>query len=364
MIIHDPSIINNFQDYGIMLPIEASRADAIVSFLKQTGDCRLPILNIKESLDFLEESADCNADGLTILTRSDLERVHSSAFISDLFDSNLALEKHLLESYELLDKEGKPFRYEPQKAKKPLRDMFKNILKQIEGSCVACRIALKNKSGFSFFLSGGNHHSRYNNGAGFCLLNDVIIAARKMQAENRARLIWIIDVDVHKGCGSAELVDFIRKGINPTPFETGCNIITLSVHMAKGWPLDEETLRTAEAGKAPLIPSDIEIPIEQNEDDNYVPYLKKGLNEFLKLSNSRKADLAIVVDGADPYEHDGLKSSSLLRLTLDNCLERDMLIYDFLQSQKIPSAWILAGGYGERAWEVPANFLKTAGLNT
>jgi acetoin utilization deacetylase AcuC-like enzyme len=66
-----------------------------------------------------------------------------------------------------------------------------------------------------------------------------------------------------------------------------------------------------------------------------------------------------VVDGADSYEHDGLASSAPLRLTLEQCLERDILIHDFLTKRGIPSAWIMAGGYGDRAWEPPARFLQS-----
>jgi acetoin utilization deacetylase AcuC-like enzyme len=126
--------------------------------------------------------------------------------------------------------------------------------------------------------------------------------------------------------------------------------------MARGWPLDEETLSGAVPGRAPLIPSDVEIPIEQGSEAGYVSRLEEGLRELEKLN--AKPDVAIVVDGADPYEHDGLPSSTLMRLSLEQCVARDMLIYNFLRERKIPSAWIMAGGYGERAWEPPHHFLK------
>lgn len=76
----------------------------------------------------------------------------------------------------------------------------------------------------------------------------------------------------------------------------------------------------------------------------------------LESISKQKPDLSIVVDGSDPYEHDELLSSSLLRLSLEQCVERDMYVYRYLQERKIPSAWIQAGGYGERAWEPHAYF--------
>jgi acetoin utilization deacetylase AcuC-like enzyme len=74
---------------------------------------------------------------------------------------------------------------------------------------------------------------------------------------------------------------------------------------------------------------------------------------------SAKPDLAIVVDGADPYKFDGLPSSADLALSLDQCLERDLLVHRFLTERAIPAAWLMAGGYGSRAWEPPARFLET-----
>jgi acetoin utilization deacetylase AcuC-like enzyme len=203
------------------------------------------------------------------------------------------------------------------------------------------------------------HHARYDSGSGFCLLNDIIIAARKLQDEGQAGFIWIIDVDAHKGDGSAELVQFSRdRGETFTDRNPG--IFTLSVHMARGWPLDAESLSRAGKGRAPLIDSDIDIPIEEKEEEFYNKRLAGGLAEMEKRSGSRKPDLAIVVAGTDPYEKDGLPSSGLLALSLAQCVERDRLILSFLRERKIPSAWILAGGYGEHAWEPTARFLDEA----
>jgi acetoin utilization deacetylase AcuC-like enzyme len=128
--------------------------------------------------------------------------------------------------------------------------------------------------------------------------------------------------------------------------------------MAQGWPLDKESLAAAQPGRAPLVPSDIDIGIEQGEEAEYVPRLEAALGQLEELSKGARPDLVIVVDGADPYEHDGLPSSALLGLSLEQCFERDMLIYRYVTERNIPSAWIMAGGYGERAWEPPANFLR------
>jgi acetoin utilization deacetylase AcuC-like enzyme len=132
--------------------------------------------------------------------------------------------------------------------------------------------------------------------------------------------------------------------------------------MARGWPLDAESLAKAEPGRAPLVPSDVDIGIDSGEEAEYGPRLEQGIAELERLSaasgHGAKPDLILVVDGADPYEHDGLASSGLLKLSLDQCVSRDMLVYRYAAERGIPSAWIEAGGYGEQAWEPPAHFLR------
>jgi acetoin utilization deacetylase AcuC-like enzyme len=232
-----------------------------------------------------------------------------------------------------------------------LTDLFATILAQVAGTYEAGLIALE--KGFCFFLGGGMHHARRDGGAGFCPLNDSMIAVAKLRAEKRVRTAWIIDVDAHKGDGTAEIA------------LDDPDTLTLSIHMASGWPLDPASLDDARRDSrsdpyrfAPLAPSDVEIPVARGEDALYLDKLAAGLAKLEALSAGRLPDIAIVVDGADPYVHDGLESSADLALSLDQCVERDELVLGFLRARKIPSAWIMSGGYGERAWEPPAAFLS------
>lgn len=363
MILYDPSLNMAFPDYGIMLPISGERALHIRSFVsrcaaKTPARTAPPVFNIKEALEYLGE----DASG-ALITREDVARVHEAQFTGDLFgggpEGQQGLEKALLTAYELIGPDGKPHRYEPQMARKPLTELFKTVCAQVGGTYLACRLALgappagDGAYGFCYYLGGGMHHARYDSGAGFCLINDIIIAARKIQAEGRAGLIWIIDTDAHKGDGSAELARFMRDRRDPF----GSRIRTLSVHMASGWPLDSESLAAAQPGRAPLLASDVDIPIEQGEEASYISALEQGLSSLEEAEGGGKPDLAIVVDGADPYEHDGLPSSRPLALSLEQCVGRDRLMYSFFRQRNIPSAWIMAGGYGDRAWEPPAHFL-------
>jgi acetoin utilization deacetylase AcuC-like enzyme len=349
MILYDSGLVTVCQDYGIMLPISPARGEKILAFLSEKGaldrEPLKPLLDIKAARRLLGEEQPA-------LARADLERVHHQAFVAALYadgpEGEKNLEQALLNAWELVDKDGKPNRYEPSKSVKPLKDLFRLIMAQAEGTYLACRLALEH-GGFCYYLGGGMHHARLDHGSGFCLINDLMIAAEKLRAEQRASLVWVIDLDAHKGCGTAEL---IAAGSRRTA-------VHLSIHMASGWPLDRETLQNALPNRAPLVPADVDIPIQHGEEGRYLEKLRRGLHLLEERSCGAAPDVALVVDGADPYEHDGLPSSALLTLTLDECAARDMEVFEYLQSRRIPSAWVIAGGYGERAYEPAARFLHS-----
>jgi len=337
MVLYDPDISMRFSDYGILIPVLDSRADAIVRSLRSSL--------ARPEARWLRGPVRAR------VSRVDIERTHDAAFVSRLFSGGESLEAELLKTYELIGPDGKPHRYEPDRAVRPLSVLFQTILRQVAGTYEACRIALD--GGFCFFLGGGMHHARRDSGSGFCPLNDTMIAVARLRAEGRLQLVWVIDLDAHKGDGTAELA------------LDDPDTLSLSIHMAAGWPLDAESLEAARrAGrgtdKAPLAPSDVEIPVDRGEEGRYAEMLAEGLERLESLSGGRRPDLAVVVDGADPYVHDGLASSADLSLSLDQCVERDLLTFDFLKERGIPSAWIMAGGYGARAWEPPAAFLSRA----
>jgi acetoin utilization deacetylase AcuC-like enzyme len=125
--------------------------------------------------------------------------------------------------------------------------------------------------------------------------------------------------------------------------------------MARGWPLDEGEIDAAGKPNPSFIPSDVDVPIESGEEAEYVSRMEEGLHRLAGMSTP---DLALVVDGADPYEHDELPSTRLLRLSKGQMIERDRFIYSFLTSRSIPSAYLMSGGYGERTWEVYYQFLE------
>ena len=332
MILYEEKHIIGLIDFGIEIPVVSSRSMKTFDFIKAHE-----ILGPK-----IDQWHIANIDEQ--ISKDDLLRVHSAEYVNKLFSDGL--EQEIINTFELIDDQGNYYRYNPDNATVPLVRLFDRILKMVASTAKCCRLALENN--FCFALAGGMHHAQYDYGNGFCMLNDIVIAIRKLQAENRVNTVWVIDVDAHKGDGTAALT----RGDG--------TITTLSIHMGKGWPLDEEKYDDAGNLNPSFIDSDIDIPMARGEDHLYVARLQEGLN---KLESFPEPDLAVVVSGVDPFEKDELPSTSDLKLSLDQLKERDRLVYRFLKERGIPAAFLMAGGYGESSWKVYARFLEWALLD-
>jgi len=329
MILYEPNDRMGFFEFGIQIPILDSKVTKTFEALMQ--DPELGPRIEEWHLARITES----------LGREDLQRVHSRAYVDRLFSE--ALEEEIIRTYELVDTQGRYYRYDPDAATLPLTRLFDRILKRVAGTAQCCRVALE--TGFCFYFGGGMHHAQHDFGNGFCLLNDIVIGIRKLQSEKKIQTAWVIDVDAHKGDGTAALT----RG--------DATIHTLSVHMAHGWPLDGKPFDAQGLPNPSFIPSDIDIPIAAGEEPTYNWRLKEGLDQLASMPHP---DLAVVVSGADPYEGDALPSTQHLRLSKTQLLERDQIIYRFLAQRGIPQASLMAGGYGPQVWEIYAGFLACA----
>lgn len=326
MILYDPNDRMGFFEFGIQIPILDSKVTKTFEALVQNPELG-PQVGKWHQTQITEN-----------LTPRDLARVHSRGYVDRLLSN--ALEGEIIRTYELIDDQGRYYRYNPAEATQPLAHLFDRILRRVAGTAQCYRLALE--TGFCFYFGGGMHHAQQDYGKGFCLLNDIVIGLRKLQAEKGIQTAWVIDVDAHKGDGTAALTqgdDTIR---------------TLSVHMARGWPLDEAPVDAAGQPNPSFIASDIDIPVAPGEEGAYNDRLLEGLEQ---LARRATPDLAVVVSGADPYEKDELPSTQDLRLTRAEMLARNQLIYRFLSERRIPQAGLMSGGYGHAAWEVYADFL-------
>lgn len=184
------------------------------------------------------------------------------------------------------------------------------------GSSLAGRQALRD--GFAANLSGGFHHAYPGHGEGFCMLHDVAIAIRALQAAGAIRTAMTVDTDVHHGNGTAAI------------FANDDSVYTLSIHQENNYPM-------------PKPPSDRDIGLEDGtRDDEYLDALEQGLTRSLK---EMTPDLIFYVGGADPYREDQLGG---LALTLQGLQKRDRLVFEHARRIGIPVASTMAGGYARR----------------
>jgi acetoin utilization deacetylase AcuC-like enzyme len=326
MILYDPNMMVSLVEFGIQIPICDSRTTRTFEALRRHPRIG-PQLNRLHHKHIDEQ-----------LERKDLLRAHAPEYVAQLYADRLA--QAIMSTYELMDAKGRLNRYDPDQARLPLTDLFGRILTKAAGTVQCARLALAH--GFCFYFAGGMHHAHYDHGSGFCLINDIVIAARKLQAEKKIETVWVIDVDAHKGDGTAAITS------------NDPSITTLCVHMARGWPLDGAAILADGRPNPAFAPSTIDIPVESGAEASYLDKLKHGLDQ---LAQGERPDLAIVECGADPYEKDELPSAAGLKLSLDQLLARDQLIYSFLKKQSIPAAYLMAGGYGNAVWQVFARFL-------
>jgi acetoin utilization deacetylase AcuC-like enzyme len=181
------------------------------------------------------------------------------------------------------------------------------------GSILAGRRALQD--GFAANLTGGFHHAYPGHGEGFCMLHDVAIAIRTLQAGGAIRTAMTVDTDVHHGNGTAAI------------FANDASVFTLSIHQENNYPM-------------PKPPSDQDIGLEDGtRDAEYLDALEKGLIHSLKMMTP---DLIFYVGGADPYREDQLGG---LALTMEGLQKRDRLVFELARRRGIPVASTMAGGY-------------------
>jgi acetoin utilization deacetylase AcuC-like enzyme len=244
---------------------------------------------IAEPGDFVEPQAARDEDVL---------RVHSPAYIRKIQTDSLTLSERM-------------------KLEIPVSEStVKAFWLAAGGSILAAHNALDD--GFSANLSGGFHHAYAGHGEGFCMLHDVAIAIRTLQASDKIRTAMVVDTDVHQGNGTAAI------------FEDDKSVFTLSIHQENNYPM-------------PKPPSDEDIGLEDGiRDHEYLDALEEGLLHSLKIMTP---DMLFYVGGADPYREDQLGG---LALTMEGLQERDRLVFDHARRRGIPVASTLAGGYARR----------------
>ncbi len=183
----------------------------------------------------------------------------------------------------------------------------------VGGTVLAARLALEH--GAAANLAGGSHHAGPDGGAGFCVFNDVAVAAHVLLADGLVRSVAVIDCDVHHGDGTART------------FDGDPRVFTASLHCAENWPRHKP-------------PSDLDIALARGRAD--AAYLA-ALDDLLEgVFAGTRPDLVFYNGGVDPHEEDRL---GLLCLSDAGLAERDRRVAAACAIRGIPVCGVLGGGY-------------------
>ena len=202
--------------------------------------------------------------------------------------------------------------------------MVQRARRSVGATVMAARTALIGCEGVAANLAGGTHHAYAHKGSGYCVFNDVAVAARLMQAEwhrhhRRLLRVLVIDLDVHQGNGTAAI------------FRDDASVFTLSMHGAKNFPFRKEA-------------SSLDVELADGCDDQaYLQALDTALASVWARHAEQPPGLAFYVAGADPHENDRL---GRLKLSMAGLAERDRRVFSQLLDRHIPVAVSMAGGYG------------------
>lgn len=183
----------------------------------------------------------------------------------------------------------------------------------VAGTRLTAQLALE--AGKALNLTGGYHHAFSDFGSGFCLFNDLYIAAKTMQQDKNIDNVLIVDLDVHQGDGTAKLA------------ENDSDIFTLSIHGEKNFPYRKQQ-------------SDIDIGLAKGTgDDEYLTVLEQALTIALRQF---QPDAIIYDAGVDVHINDDLGH---LHITTEGVYQRDCLVFDMAERLGVPIAAVIGGGY-------------------
>ena len=243
----------------------------------------------------------------------DLELAHTHDYICRFKSGNLsAKEVHQLE-----------FPY--------TEELIETAVLWVGGTVMACQEAVKH--GVGIHLGGGFHHAFADHAEGFCALNDIAVAIRKLLKTKKIKKALVLDCDLHQGNGTAKI------------FEGDDRVFTFSIHQDLNYPIPKE--------KSSL---DISLPDEVG-DEEYLANLERAVPRIL---TEFKPDLIIYVAGADTFVHDQLGGFAL---TIPGMKDRDEFIFEAAAKYRIPVAVVLGGGYAYNVVDtvtIHVNCVKTA----
>lgn len=234
--------------------------------------------------------------------RAWLEAVHHPAYVAEVIEARVPRDKERRIGF-------------------PVTPLVAGRARTVPGGTVlAARLALRH--GFAANTAGGSHHALADTGAGYCVFNDLAVAAVQLVDEGAVDRILVVDCDVHQGDGTAALL----AGRPDTA--------TYSIHAEKNFP----------ARKAR---STLDVPLADGIGDD--AYLDMLVSTLTPLLDGFRPDLILYQAGVDPFAEDRL---GRLSLSLDGLVRRERLIAGLAIARDIPLASTVGGGYGDDAMAI------------
>ncbi|GAB3194001.1 acetoin utilization deacetylase AcuC-like enzyme [Pontibacter aydingkolensis] len=186
----------------------------------------------------------------------------------------------------------------------------------MNGTLQASLFALQYGVGMN--IAGGTHHAFTDRGEGFCLLNDIAIAANYLLKYKSINRILVVDLDVHQGNGTAQI------------FANEPRVFTFSMHSCHNYPFHKEK-------------SDLDIPLAEGTDDKkYLGLLKHHLPRLL---DQHEPEFVFFQSGVDVLETDKLGK---LGMSIAGCKERDRTVLELCHRNNLPVAISMGGGYSKQ----------------
>lgn len=190
----------------------------------------------------------------------------------------------------------------------------------VGGTLLTAKLALK--YGLACNTAGGTHHAFPSYGSGFCIFNDLAIAARLLQQASAVKKILIVDLDVHQGDGTAWI------------FRNDPRVFTFSMHCEANFPSKKRS-------------SDRDIPLPEGlDDDGYLQILARNLPELLE---NFQPDLVLYDAGVDTHVGDRLGK---LAMSDAGIYRRDRQVLSTCIDAGYPVACVIGGGYGQNIGEL------------
>ncbi|HQY94813.1 histone deacetylase [Caldilinea sp.] len=193
--------------------------------------------------------------------------------------------------------------------------LVKRTLTALGSTLLTAELALQH--GMACSTAGGTHHAFYDFGSGYCIFNDLAIAARWLRRRGLVRRVLIVDLDVHQGDGTASIL------------QGDDGLVTFSMHCAANFPFHKQS-------------SDFDVALPAGvEDAVYLATLAKWLPDLL---THVRPDLVLYDAGVDPHRDDVLGK---LALSDAGLLRRDQFVLTSCVQHATPVATVIGGGYSK-----------------